>query len=261
MRSVLKNLTAFVFVFSSSFILYGQELEEPKTSFLKKIDLVLGGNMLMGTSSDLLLNNVVVGNLELDFNSLSSAQYVLDRSTRDVSFYTGIKLADRFILGLTYRDGHSDFNYSIDYSSPGSPLFWINAKDSKLRSYGIFMRYLIPISDRFDFALQPSLATIDLNSHHETGFGSMISSTETDEFISVNKVDLNAQVIFNVFKRFNILVSFGTMNYVHGDLSRTSISYSSGEATGPPTFLSDDISDFGISFTSSTILFGLEIVL
>ena len=263
----MKHLTTILllyFLLCSGFLsAQDGEIEEAKTCFLKKIDLILGGKIQMNSSDQSTLNDFISNNLSSDFSSINSLQYQGVQDNRDLNFYMGIMIGKHLMLGMEYRTINTESLYTIDYGTPASPFSYNYDRVLDMHTTGIIARYMIPFSKTVSFSFQPFASINKLNSIYSTGYVTSTNSTITryDQRFNFNRFGLSTQLCFHLNKRFNFIVNFGRLSYIVGEVNQTTVSLVDGVTQGVPIYAKDDISDFEAHFNYSTLSIGFEIVL
>jgi len=259
MRKIYLSL---ILAFLSMSLMAQNNDEEQKSSFLKRLDLVLGGSLNISNSND--PQNLQFASNPFNLNPLgvgSYSAYNTESSTFNPRIYSGIKFGENFIIGAEIEFG--DANNLLDYSAIfGAGTVYYLERESTLNKKGVFLRYLIPISDRFEFGLQPSGHFASLNSVLTTYIANSSSSNSTieEEDYDYFEFGLSANVIFKVFDRFNLIVAFGKTRFTKGDWSSTTLSYVDGIQEGDPLIRERSFEAFDMNFNSSTLFIGIEAV-
>jgi hypothetical protein len=259
----MKNIIVLLLVFGFYSIALGQNQDESESTKkgLKNVDLVLGGSLNLSSSNNDEINDFILDGTDITLTNITTGEADITKSIKDIKLYTGVKLNEHIIIGGSFRNAIADLGSISNFGTAASPLIYEQLITNDLTSYGLFLRYTNSITDFLGFGVQPYITRNTFRTGNSFGFTTTLNRTETSINTDFTRIGLNAQVIFKIYKRFNIVVSFGRLSFIGGKSERITTDYLDNEPTCPPIIIKNDIRNFNTSFNGSTVLFSVEVVL
>ncbi len=227
----------------------------------KKLKFVLGGSFNTSVSdnpivTDYWLNPIAIAPLNLN-NQLT---FITEAKYTNPVIYGGLIYKERFMFGARYEFGNA-YNL-VDYQNLfTSTTIYLLTRNSALKRIGLLSRYLYPIGNRLQVGFQVNMDRGIIDTRYEQ----TISSTGPTNFLLQEgnhefwDFEGSANLIFEVSKRFNIIIQFGEIGYTIGSWKEEESTFEDGVLTGDVIERSGRASDYRINFNSNSIYLGFEV--